>query len=150
MSRISTHSQLFRDVMVQSLLMGAHTVFSGPLCTLHWECPVMPGPVVNLSHARQRYPQADSINGAEGQEDGKGCLHNICRQLQLILPCYQSCWSVLPCLHPDRAKHKHRLLDLSRGALVAFVSAWLETEGVSQRSWCLAPGWLEEFLELQR
>lgn len=117
--------------MVQSLFMEAHTIFGGPLCILHWEWPVIS---VNLSHARQRYPHADSINGAEGQEDGKGCLHNIRRQLQIIVPCYQSCLSVLPCLHPDRAKHKHRLLDLSRGALVAFVSAWLGTKGMTQRS----------------
>lgn len=117
--------------MAQSLLTGAHTIFRGPLCTRHWEWPVMPGSV-NLSHASQRYPHG--INGAEGQEDGKGCLRSIWRQLQIILPCYQSCLRVLSCLHPDRAKHKSKLLDLSRGALVAFVSAWLGTESTTQRS----------------
>lgn len=43
---------------------------------LHWEWPVMPGSI-NLSHSSLRYPHG--INSAEGQEDGKGCLHNICR-----------------------------------------------------------------------
>lgn len=133
MSRIPTHRQLLRDVVVNSLLTGTHTVFRGPLCTLHRKWPVMPGSV-NLSHARQTYPHADRINGAGGQGDVQGCLHNICRQLQIILPCYPSCFSVLPCLHPDRAKLKCNLLNMSRGAFVPFRSTWLGMEGMTRRS----------------
>lgn len=62
--------------MAPSLLTGAHTIFRGPLCMLHWEWPMMPGSA-NLSYASQRYPHG--INGAESQEDGNGYLQTASR-----------------------------------------------------------------------
>lgn len=60
---------------------------------------------------------------------------------------HQSCGCVLPCLHPDKAKCKHKFLGLSTGL---FARAWSGMEGVTQRSWWLTPERLGVFLEFQR